>query len=109
MSFEQLELLLYDMYQMDAWFPPPIFKFKTYFKNVSYSQWAIEEFKKYIADNVNFSCETSYIDLDEIIEKTKDFMQLLNQLSEVNLKTKQMFMVAWNVADDILDLLHSMK
>ena len=42
MSIEQLDLLLCDTYQMDAWFPFG-WKWKKELEKSSYSVWAIDE------------------------------------------------------------------
>ena len=42
MSIEQLDLLLCDTYQMDAWFPLG-WKWKKELEKSSYSVWAIDE------------------------------------------------------------------
>ncbi len=47
MSIEQLDLLLCDTYQMDAWFPFG-WKWKKELEKSSYSVWAIDELKRYI-------------------------------------------------------------
>ena len=47
MSIEQLDLLLCDTYQMDAWFPLG-WKWKKELEKSSYSVWAIDELKRYI-------------------------------------------------------------
>lgn len=44
MSIEQLDLLLCDTYQMDAWFPFG-WKWKKELEKSSYSVWAIDELK----------------------------------------------------------------
>ena len=45
MSIEQLDLLLCDTYQMDAWFPFG-WKWKKELEKSSYSVWAIDEVEK---------------------------------------------------------------
>lgn len=39
MSIDQLDLILYDMYRMDAWLPPLFGKWTEDYKKQSYSQW----------------------------------------------------------------------
>lgn len=43
MNIEQFELILCDMYTMDAWSPPLLWKWKKEFKEASTKQWAIRE------------------------------------------------------------------
>ncbi len=50
MSIDQLELILYDMYHMDAWMPPLFGKWTEEFKKSSYSQWAVDELRDFIAE-----------------------------------------------------------
>lgn len=52
MSIDQLELILYDMYHMDAWMPPLFGKWTEEFKKSSYSQWAVDELKDFIAERI---------------------------------------------------------
>ena len=48
MNIEQFELILCDMYTMDAWSPPLLWKWKKEFKEASTKQWAIRELENYI-------------------------------------------------------------
>ena len=48
MNIEQFELILCDMYTMDAWSPPLLWKWKKEFKEASTKQWAISELENYI-------------------------------------------------------------
>ena len=49
MSIDQLDLILYDMYRMDAWLPPLFGKWTEDYKKASYSQWAVDELRDFIA------------------------------------------------------------
>lgn len=106
MSIEQLQLILYDMYQMDAWLPPLIFKRKEEFKKASYSQWAVDELKDFIAEQIYPRTSGS---IDEFCRLTCEFMAKTVQYSRVNPQTRQMFQAASSMAADILDLLLAMK
>ena len=55
MSIDQLELILYDMYHMDAWMPPLFGKWTEEFKKSSYSQWAVDELRDFIAEKISFN------------------------------------------------------
>ena len=45
---DQLDLILYDMYRMDAWLPPLFGKWAEDYKKASYSQWAVDELRDFI-------------------------------------------------------------
>ncbi len=47
MSIDQLDLILYDMYHMDAWLPPLFGKWTEDYKKASYSQWAVDELRDF--------------------------------------------------------------
>lgn len=106
MSIDQLELILYDMYQMDAWMPPLFGKWTDEFKKASYSQWAVDELKDFIAKQIHPRTAGS---IDEFCDLTHEFMMKTAQYSRVNPQTRQMFQAASNMAADILDLLRAMK
>lgn len=52
MSIDQLDLILYDMYRMDAWLPPLFGKWTEDYKKASYSQWAVDELRDFIAERI---------------------------------------------------------
>lgn len=52
MSIDQLDLILYDMYRMDAWLPPLFGKWAEDYKKASYSQWAVDELRDFIAEQI---------------------------------------------------------
>lgn len=106
MSLDQLELLLYDMYQMDTRMPPLFGKWTNEFKKVSYSQWAVDELKEFIAERIYPRTSGS---VEEFIELTHEFMMKMSRYSRVNPKTSQIFQSASNMAADVLDLLYAMK
>ncbi len=106
MSIDQLDLILYDMYRMDAWMPPLFGKWTDEFKKASYSQWAVDELREFIAESIYPRTNES---IDEFIRLTHEFMMKMARYSRVNPKTSQIFQSASNMAADILDLLHAMK
>ena len=55
MNIEQFELILCDMYTMDAWSPPLLWKWKKEFKEASTKQWAIRELENYIRKRLHGS------------------------------------------------------
>ena len=106
MSIDQLDVILYDMYQMDLWYPPLFGKWSDEFKKASYSQWAVDELLDYIAERIY---PRTYGTVSEFCKLTHEFMMTTERYSRVNPKTRQMFQTANNMAADILDLLHAMK
>lgn len=106
MSIDQLELILYDMYQMDAWMPPLFGKWRDEFKKASYSQWAVDELKDFIAEQIYPRTSGS---IDEFCKLTYEFMVKTTQYSRVNPQTSQIFQAASSMAADILDLLRAMQ
>ena len=99
MSIDQLELILYDMYHMDAWMPPLFGKWTEEFKKSSYSQWAVDELKDFIAERIYPRTSGSI----------HEFMVKMFTYSKVNPRTSQIFKSAGNMAVDILDLLRAMR
>lgn len=106
MSIDQLDLILYDTYRMDAWMPPLFGKWTDEFKKASYSQWAIDELREFIAESI-YPCTSGSI--EEFIKLTHEFMMKMSRYSRVNPKTSQIFQSAFAMAADILDLLHAMN
>ena len=64
MNIEQFELILCDMYTMDAWSPPLLWKWKKEFKEASTKQWAIRELVLPIMDRI--------ITADKVINKIRE-------------------------------------
>ena len=91
MSIEQLDLLLCDTYQMDAWFP---------------FGWAIDELKRYIVGRLYPKKSGS---VEDFITFVGDFRRIMNQFSKINPDNNFMFSVAADISTDVLDLLHAMK
>lgn len=106
MRIDQFELILYDMYHMDAWMPPLFGKWTYEFKKASYSQWAVDELKDYITERIH---PRTYGSIDEFCKLTHQFMMKTARYARVNPATYQMFQAASNMAADILDLLRAMK
>lgn len=71
MSIDQLDLILYDMYRMDAWLPPLFGKWTEDYKKASYSQWAVDELRDFIAEQIYPRREGS---IDEFCKLTHEFM-----------------------------------
>lgn len=106
MSIEQLELILCDMYQMDAWYPPLFSKQKQEFKKASYSQWAVDELKIYIADRLY---PKTVAPIERYIEITRDFISDVSYYARLNSKNSLPFLIARDMALDIQDLFHAMN
>lgn len=105
MSIEQLDLLLCDTYQMDAWFPFS-WKWKRELEKSSYSVWAIDELKRYIVGRLYPKKSGS---VEDFITLVAEFRRMMNQFSKINPDNNFMFSVAVDVSTDVLDILHAMK
>ena len=103
MSIEQLDLLLCDTYQMDAWFPFG-WKWKKELEKSSYSVWAIDELKRYIVGRLYPKKSGS---VEDFIIFVGDFRRMMNQFSKINPDNNFMFSVAVGISTDVLDLLHA--
>ena len=109
MNIEQFELILCDMYTMDAWSPPLIWKWKKEFKEASTKQWAIRELENYIRKRLHDRSDGS---VDEFIRFTNEFAMKMARYSNhsgENQEMHEIFQTASSVAADILDLLNAMK
>lgn len=116
MSIEELRLILFDMYVMDALTPPLIWKQHldiaertVDFKQASYSKWAIDEVQEYIAKGL-YPCE--YGPIEKFSKLTYEFMMKMSDYahdSDDNDDMRLIFQTASSVAADILDLLNAMQ
>ncbi len=106
MGIDQLELILYDMYHMDAQLPPLFGKWAEAFKRACYSQWAVDEFRDFITKRIY---PRTYGSIDEFCELAHEFMVKMLDYSKVNPRTSQIFQSAGNMTADILDLLRAMR
>ena len=106
MSIDQLDLILYDMCRMDAWLPPLFGKWTEEFKRASYSQWAVDELREFIAEKIFPRTSGS---IEEFCKLTHEFMMKTSRYSRINPQTSQIFQCASLMAADILDLLQAMK
>lgn len=106
MSIDELERLLYDMYQMDICIPPLFGMWKDEFENTSYSVWAVNEVKNYIIEQIH---PYTYGTIDEFCELTREFIAKTTQYSKMNPKNQQIFQAARDMAINILELLEAMK
>ena len=87
-----------------AWIPPLFGKWTKEFKKASYSQWAIDELRDYIAERIY---PRTYGSIDKFCTLTHEFM--MKTAEYANPRTSQIFIEASNMAADILDLLRAMK
>lgn len=106
MSIDQLDLILYDMYRMDAWLPPLFGKWTEDYKKASYSQWAVDELRDFIAERIYPRKEGS---IDEFCKLTHEFMMKTAKYARVNPNTSLMFRSASEMAANILALLRAME
>lgn len=105
MSIEQFELILYDMYQMDAWTPPLAYKWKESFQEASWSKWALNELKEYVAGKLYPHTSGTIQDFYTI---TREFMLKMARYSKTNRRTNAIFQTGRKMAADVLDLLRAM-
>lgn len=104
MSIEQLDLLLCDTYQMDAWFPFG-WKWKKELEKSSYSVWAIDELERYIVGRL-YPKKSGTV--EDFIIFVGDFRRMMDRFSKINPDNNFMFSVAADISTDVLDLLHAM-
>lgn len=105
MSIKQFELIMYDMCQMDAWMPNPVFD-KYEFAKSSYSQWAISEFRNYLVRSLYPRTEGT---IDEFINTTEKFIEKMDYYSEINSANSRIFLIARDTVGDIQDIFRAMK
>ena len=106
MSIDQLDLLLYDTYQMDAPYPYFYGGKNELYKRVSYSQWAINELKNFIAERIYPRTSGS---VNEFCKLTSEFMGKMARYASLNSGAHIIFDSAYEITGNILDLLETMK
>ena len=103
MNIEQFELILCDMYTMDAWSPPLLWKWKKEFKEASTKQWAIRELENYIRKRLHHRSDGS---VDEFIRFTNEFAMKMARYSNhsgENQEMHEIFQTASSVAADMAE------
>lgn len=106
MSTDQFDLILYDMYCADAYLPPLFGKWVKEYKKASYSHWAIEELRDYVARK--FYPRTCG-PVSEFCELVEEFADRMFQYANLNQETSLIFQTASDTAADVLDLLEALK
>ena len=106
MSIEQFDLILCDLYRVDTWMPPLFGKWMDEYKETSYSLWAIDELRDFIADRLFPLTEGS---IEEFSNLTYEFMMKMSLYSKVNPRTNFIFQTAKQKASDVLELLQAME
>lgn len=104
MKFKQFEMILIDTFQMDVWLPP--LRFGRINARISYSQWAVEELKQYVAE-----CLYPHDDapIEVVIEIVNDFIHKMESFYRLNPAVGTMFLTAKETASNVQDLLNAMK
>ncbi len=105
MSIEQFELIMCDIYEMDSWMPEPVFR-KREFAKVSYQQWAIDEFRNYLAEWLYPRAAGT---VDEFIDIAEDFIEKMQRFSELNPVNEKLFLIARDTVIDIKEVFQAMK
>lgn len=106
MSIDELERLLYDMYQMDICMPPLFGGWIEEFEKTSHRMWAINEIKNYIVKQIY---PRTYATIDEFCELTQKFIDKTTRYSKMNPKNQQIFQAVRDMAIDVLDFLKAMR
>ena len=106
MSIDQLDLILDDMYRMDVWLPPLYGKWVKDYEKTSYSQWAVDELRDFIAEQIYPRTEGS---IEEFCKLTRKFMVKTINYAKINPDTSLIFQSASETAANILDLLKAME
>lgn len=106
MSIDQFDLILSDMYRIDAWLPPLFGKWMDDFKRTSYSKWAIDELEEFISKQIYPRTDGT---IDEFYELTEKFKIKMSRYSNVNPKARKIFQSAVYMAENIMDLLQALS
>lgn len=106
MSTEQFDLVLYDMYCADAYLPPLFGKWIKEFKKASYSHWAVEELRDFVALKMY---PRTCAPISEFCEYVTEFADKMFQYAEINPSMDIIFQTASDTAADVLDLLEALK
>lgn len=106
MSTDQFDLILYDMYCADAYLPPLFGKWIEDFKRASYSHWAIEELRNFVAQNIYPRTDAP---ISEFCELVVEFADKMFRYAEINQNSDVIFQTASDTAADVLDLLEALK
>lgn len=106
MSIEQFDLILCDLYQIDIWMPPLFGKWMEDYKEASYSLWAVDELRDFIAARLFPRTEGT---VEEFSKLTYEFMMKMSRYSKISPKTHLIFQTAKQKASDVLELLQAME
>ena len=88
MNTDQFDLLLYDMYCADAYLPPLFGKWIKEYKKASYSHWAIEELRDFVALELY---PRTCAPISEFCELVMGFADRMYRYSSVNPETSIVF------------------
>lgn len=105
LSLDELELILCDMYEMDEWFPNPVFD-KNGFAKTSNTLWAIGEFRNYVANHIYPQTKTSIKNLEAM---ARSFTEKMEDFASMNQQNSSIFIAAKMVGENIQDLLYAME
>ena len=109
MNIEQFELILCDQYMMDAWQPPPLWKWSKEFKQASSQQWAVRKLEDYIRKRLRPKKSGTVREFIQYAAAFKAKMLRYASRSDTNEEMREIFQTAGAVTADILDLLNAMK
>lgn len=104
-SLSDLELLLFDTFEMDRQVPPLKTVSKREYKKVCYEKWALSELYHYVTKKIYPKSEC---DIEKIIDFCGLFRLKMLRYSNFRIKDKYMFFVAAEITDDVIDVLLAM-
>lgn len=101
MSIDELKSIVYDLYRIDIYYPPPYCSGLKGFKDVSYREWAFDELFRYLT--IHAKGESTSV--KRLYTLCNDFYDLMSEFTLNNALGCEQFSIARSVADDVMDLL----
>ena len=106
MTISELKRILED-HVMDMELPPiNVPAWKNEFKYISYYKWAVNEYKIFI---LNYLGHNRTADIRSLIDWTENYVAMMEDLANLNLRADLPFFVATDVGRNILDILQAMN
>lgn len=106
MTISELKRILED-HVMDMELPPiNVPAWKNEFKYVSYYKWAVNEYKIFI---LNYLGHNRAADIRSLIDWTENYIAMMEDMANLNLRADLPFYVATDVGRNILDILQAMN
>ena len=106
MTLPEIRRFLED-HVMDMQLPPiNVTAWKHEFSYISHYRWAVMEYKIFI---LNYMTDREYADISTLIDWTENFIAMMEDFTDLNLKANFPFFVAVDAGRNILDILQSMN